>query len=164
MSAGPEAPMKRSYTIYADYHQFYLRDEERAPSEPSAFTQADAERRIKADPFVVIVQRERNMTVPVEFEIAEGAPPLALENWDHVAEASLEVPSGRLGIEECMGNRVDGFVVTPGSYRVRFCCAGLTTLSEDGLEGNDRYAIALWAAPSAEVSVLKQFVDPRTVA
>ena len=163
MSAGREPVMKRSYAIFADYHQFYLRDEERAPSEPSAFTRADTEHRIRTDPFVVIVQPERNTSVPVEVEITEGAPPSALDDWDHVAEASLDRPSGRLGIEECMGTRVGAFVLAFGTCRVRLCCAGLASSSENGLEGDDRHALALSSARFAEVSVLKPFVDPRTV-
>ncbi len=70
-------------------------------------------------------------------------PPLALDDWDHVAEASIELPSGRLEIHECTGGSIDIIPVTPGSYRVRACFVGLDTLSEDWLDGDDHYYITL---------------------
>lgn len=149
--------MIRSYTILADYHQFYLWDHGEAPDPPTAYTDEDIARRIKAADFVVVVQPERNMEVPVEIEVAETAPDLALDRWDHVAEASLALPSGRLEIHECTGGSVDILPVSPATYRVRACFAGLGTLTEDGLDGEDRYRIVLWPAPFAELAVLKQY-------
>lgn len=98
----PKRPrMKHSYTIFADYHQFYLWDKKVEPDAPTDYTDEDVQKRIKAAPNVVVIQPERNMDVPVEVEIFESAPPLELAAWDHVAEASLELPSGLLEIHEC---------------------------------------------------------------
>ncbi|SFU88345.1 hypothetical protein SAMN02799631_02888 [Methylobacterium sp. 174MFSha1.1] len=149
--------MVRRYRILADYHQFYLWDHGASPDAPTDFTAADVARRIKAAPFVVVVQPERNMEVPVEVEVVRDAPPLDLDRWDHVAEASLALPSGRLEIHECTGGSVDVVPVAPGIYRVRAEHGGLGTISPDGLDGQDRYRIVLWPAPFAEVSVLKQY-------
>ncbi|TDR94801.1 hypothetical protein [Enterovirga rhinocerotis] len=149
--------MIRRYEIFADYHQFYLWDHARQPSSALDYTDEDVRRRIKASLFIVVVQPERNMTVPVEVEIASRAPDLALDAWDHVAEASLELPSGRLEIHECTGGSIDILPVAPGCHRVRLHCAGLGTLSEDGLDGDDRYRLVIWPAPFAEIAVLKQY-------
>ncbi|MDW4736332.1 hypothetical protein NQ293_26040, partial [Escherichia coli] len=46
--------------------------------------------------------------------------------------------------------------VAPGTYRVRVSYGGLDTLSEDGLEGDDRYRLQLWPAPPIAVRVVKQ--------
>jgi hypothetical protein len=70
--------MKRSYTIFADYHQFYLWDKEIAPDAPTDYTDADVEKRIKTAPNVVVIQPERNMGVPVELTLrSRPLPPVA---------------------------------------------------------------------------------------
>ena len=148
------------YQIFADYFQFYLWDADKRPNAPEDYDDEDIRRRIKAAPFVVVVQPVRNMEVPVEIEVASALPPLVLDDWDHVAEASIEIPSGRLEIHECTGGSIDIVSVPPGSYRVRACFAGLGTLSEDGLDGDDRYHITLWPAPPAPVEVLKHYIEP----
>ncbi|GJE62118.1 hypothetical protein [Methylobacterium trifolii] len=155
--------MIKRYSIFADYHQFYLWDHGASPDAPTGYTEEDTVRRIKTGPFVVVVQPERNMDVPVDFEITDAPPDLDLDAWDHVAEASLDLPSGRLEIHECTGGSVDVLAVSAGTYRVRTYHGGLGTLSEDGLDGDDHYRIVLWPAPVADLAVLKQYVDPRTV-
>ena len=149
--------MNRTYEIFADYHQFYLWDKEVEPDAPTDYTDEDVRRRIKAAPNVVVIQPERNMEVPVELEVFEHMPPLQLAGWDHVAEASLELPSGVLEIHECTGGSIDQVRLSPGSYRIRALYGNLADLSEDRLVGNDHYRIEIWPAPSAPVEVLKQF-------
>jgi len=149
--------MRKRYEIFADYFQFYLWDEGAKPSPPTDYDRDDLVRRIKAAPYVVVIQPVRNMDVPVTLDIVDAAPPLDLDAFDHVAEASLDLPSGRLEIHECTGGSIDILTVAPGTYRVRACFAGLDTLSEDGLDGEDRYDLTLWPAPAAPVEVLKQF-------
>lgn len=152
--------MKRRYSIFADYHQFYLWDAKVAPAAPTDYTDDDIANRIKAAPNVVVIQPERNMSVPVELEVLAEPPPVDLDHWDHIAEASLELPSGELEVQECTGGSVDRIALEPGSYRVRAHFGGLDDLSPDGLEGNDHYAISLWPGPVAPVSILKQFNRP----
>ena len=97
------------------------------------------------------------MSVPVELEIVACEPEPEFEPWDHIAEASLELPSGRLEIHECTGGPIDQISLQPGTYRIRAYYGGLNEISEDGLEGNDHYKLVLWPAPSASVLVLKHF-------
>lgn len=149
--------MKRHYSVFADYHQFYLWDANASPEAPIDYTDADIARRIRTAPHVVVIQPDRNMTVPVTLEVLGAPPPLALSSWDHVAEASLDLPSGVLELHECTGGSLDRIALAPGTYRVRAHFGKLAELSEDGLEGNDHYAIAVWPAPSAPIAVLKEF-------
>lgn len=46
--------------------------------------------------------------------------------------------------------------VRPGPYRIRVSFEGLGSLSADGLEGNDRYHLQLWPAPTGPIETLKQ--------
>lgn len=160
-AAPPLKAVKKRYDVFSDYFQFYLWDEGERPDAPTDYTDEDTGRRIKAAPFVVVIQPVRNMTVPVEVEVTDASPALVLESWDHVAEASIELPSGRLEIHECTGGSVDVLPILPGTYRVRAYFGGLNTLSDDGLDGDDRYRIVLWPAPFAPVQVLKQYEDAR---
>ncbi|WP_375453878.1 hypothetical protein [uncultured Methylobacterium sp.] len=149
--------MPTRYAVFADYHQFYLWDHGISPDPPVDYSEADVERRIKAAAHVVVIQPERNMEVPVDVEIMDAAPPLALDAWDHVAEASLDLPSGRMEIHECTGGSIAILSVAPGSYRVRACYGGLGTLSEDRLDGDDHYRLTLWPAPWSDIAILKQY-------
>ena len=149
--------MKKTFKIFADYFQFYLWDKEAAPEAPSDYTDEDLAIRMKAAPNVVVIQPARNVFVPVEFEVSEHAPEPELADWDHVAEASLELPSGRLEIHECTGGSIDSINLVPGTYRVRAYFGALEELSEDRLKGNDHYRVVVWPAPFAPINVLKQF-------
>jgi hypothetical protein len=149
--------MKKAYRIFADYRQFYLWDKQVCPDAPTDYTDDDIARRMKAAPNVVVIQPERNMEVPVELEVLEGPPDAEFDGWDHVAEASLDLPSGQLEIHESTGGAIDQIVLEPGTYRVRAYFGALTDLSDDGLEGNDRYKIVMWPATFSPVRVLKQF-------
>ena len=108
--------MIKQYTVFADYHQFYLWDHGTSPDAPTDYTELDIQRRIKAAAFVVVVQPERNMDVPIEVEVIDQPPCTDLDQWDHVTEASLDLPSGRLEIHECTGGSIDILPVAPGSY------------------------------------------------
>jgi hypothetical protein len=111
--------MNRQYSVFADYHQFYLWDAGASPEAPIDYTDVDMERRIKTGPHVVVIQPERNMTVPVTLEVLSNPPLLDTTVWDHVAEASLELPSGMLEVHECAGGSLDLIALAPGTYRVR---------------------------------------------
>jgi hypothetical protein len=148
---------KKHYEIFADYHQFYLMDAEEKPFMPEDWTDEDIRRRIKAEKYIVVIQPERNMTVPVNLEIVDSAPNEDFEYWQHVAEASLDLPSGKLQIEECCGETKDILNLSSGSYRIRAFFGNLNTLSFDGLEGDDHYKIVIWQAPFEDVKILKQY-------
>ena len=150
------------YEIFADYHQFYLMDAEEFIEFPTDYTDKDVQRRIKAEKHIVVIQPERNMTVPVELEILNSAPNNNFDQWQHIAEASLELPSGKLQLEECCGETKDIINLDSGSYRIRAYYGDLDKLSFNGLEGDDHYKIIIWQAPFEEVNVLKQYKSGRS--
>lgn len=157
----PKNLYKKHYEIFADYNQFYLMDAEENPTYPEDYTDEDVQRRIKAEKNIVVIQPERNMTVPVELEILDFFPESDFEDWQHIAEASLELPSGKLLLEECLGEIKDTIVLPPNSYRIRAYYGDLDKLSFDGLEGDDHYKIIIWQAPFEDVKVLKQYKNGR---
>jgi hypothetical protein len=148
----------KAFGVFADYHQFYLWDRGMTDQAPEEYDEQDVRRRIKAEAHVVSIQPARNTTVPVEVEIHDADPGFDPSAWDHVAEASLHLPTGRLQAHECAGGSAAEFTVAPGWFRVRALYGGLGTIDKAGLTGGDRYRAVLWPAPPAEVRVVKEWV------
>jgi hypothetical protein len=98
--------------VFADYHQFYLWDRDTNPEAPVDYIDEDVLRRIKTGPNVVVIQPERNMEVPVEVEVHDADPGYIPDEWDHIAEASLHLPTGHLQVHECTGDAVADFEET----------------------------------------------------
>ena len=123
---------------------------------PDDYSEEDVSRRIKTGPYVVVVQPERNMNLPVEIEIHDSEPPYDPGAWDHIAEASLDVPTGQLQVHECTGGPVAEFQVEKGCYRIRSFHGGFATIAAVGTDGADFYRLVLWPAPPKEIAILKQ--------
>jgi hypothetical protein len=145
--------------VFADYFQFYLQDAGIQPSAPLDYTDDDVRRRVKVAPNVVVVQPVRNMTVPVVIEVLDRDPGVDIEAWDHVTECSLSLPTGHLQVDTVHCNPKLDLELTPGEYRVRCLFAELDRLSEDGLDGDDRYQVQLWPDAPAELRVVKQWTE-----
>src|SRR5713226_7230946 len=96
----------KSVKVFADYHQFYLWDKGMTPLAPEQYSEEDVQRRIKTGPYVVVVQPERDMNVSLEIEIHDSEPAYDPAAWDHIAEASLHLPTGQLQVHECTGGPV----------------------------------------------------------
>ena len=67
----------------------------------------------------VRMPRSANFFVPLRVEGWGGRPPLDLDAWDHVAEFSLTVPSGKLALASGGGDEVT-VGIAPGAYRARW--------------------------------------------
>jgi len=148
----------QSFTLFADYFQFYLQDEAVDNNLSDAWTEEAVARLLAVAPGTVGVGTVRNMNVPVTLEILESAPPVDVTTYDHVVEGPLSVAGNKLVIAGCTDYFPDAarIAVAPGTYRVRVCFSDLASLSEDGLDGDDRYHLQVWPAPLEEVVVVKQ--------
>src|SRR4051794_11275372 len=101
----------KNLELFADYRQFYLWDQGMNPEAPTDYTDEDVNRKIKVGPHVFVINPERDMTVKVEVEIHDTEPAYNPNDWDHIAEASLHLATGRLAVEECTGGTVAEFAV-----------------------------------------------------
>ena len=144
--------------IFADYFQFYLQDETADGDLSNAWDAPAVERMLAVSSGAVGLGTVRTMDVPVTLEFLDFEPLSELADFDHVVEGSLTIETGPLVIAGCTDYFPDAarFPVEPGTYRVRLSCSGLDSLSEDGLEGKDRYLVQLWLAPPIDPRVLKQ--------
>jgi hypothetical protein len=152
------------FTLFADYHQFYIQDEDSSGDLSASWTPEATARLLALAPGVVGVGTARNVEVPVEIILEQSEPPLDEARWDHVIECDLAVPTGRLVVAGCMDYFPDAvrLPVRPGDHRVRVCMSGLGSISEDGPDGTDEYHLFLWPAPPAGVRMIKQSVPPDT--
>ena len=150
------------FQLFADYYQFYLQDESATTDLSASWTPEAVDRLLAVAPGMVGIGTARNMTVPVTVEVCGDAPDEDTSGWDQVNECTLEVPSGRIVVAGCTDYFPDAarIEVDPGSYRVRAYYGNLTALSSNGLEGDDRYKLVLWAAAPGPLQVLKQRITP----
>jgi hypothetical protein len=147
-----------SLRVFADYNQFYVWDPEFCGQQaPEVWSEQDVVNRIKAAEGVVVICPLRNMEVPVEISVFDSAPDFLTSEWNHIAEAPLQIQSGVIEIEECTGGTLARITVAPGDYTLRALFRGLGTITEDGLDGKDQYLVQLWPAYCPKVSVIKQW-------
>ncbi len=150
-----------SYTLnlFADYHQFYLQDEQAETDTPDDWGKQLTTQMIAVDPGIVGIGTARNLTVPVRVDLLDTRPDDDFDGWDHVAEASLDASSGQIVIAGCVDYFPEAkrLPVSPGSYRVRVYYGGLNTLREDGLDGEDHYHVVLWPEKHQSPQVLKKW-------
>ncbi len=164
------------FEIFADFRQVYLqdcqvrddlthvegRDSQTRAEDISAWVDAlltpeARARRLGVAYGTLCILTARNYTVPVEVEVRSGPPtkpvPEDVARWDHVVEASLDLPSGCLIVKGVMEDlNLPHIAVAPGTFRVRVYYGGIYTVSEDRLKGKDHYRVVLWPVSSSIAS------------
>lgn len=152
--------MKYKFELFADYFQFYLQDEQSKGDLSNSWTEQAVSNMLAVAPGMIGVGTVRNLTVPVEVEVLTSKPTDNFEQWNHVTEASLEVPSGHIIIAGCSDYLPDAarIIVEPGIYRIRIYYGALDSVDESRLEGNDHYKLQLCLDTNgAEPKVLKRW-------
>ena len=146
------------FELFADYFQFYLQDESVDGNLGDSWSDDAVRRLLAVAPGTVGVGTVRNMDVPVTVEVHQSEPEYDFADWDHVTECSMEITSGQIVIAGCTDYFPEAarIEVQPACYRVRVLYGALDTLSEDGLEGDDKYRVQLWTDSASDPCVLKE--------
>lgn len=162
-----EPLLVRELVIASDYGQIYVTDAE-GLDETSPQTEEDNslersyEDAHESRRFVgydggmlnILTPSQYNWEAPLRLEVFNAPPPLDTDEWDHVAEAPLRVPSGRLIFEASGGGIPHETSVPPGIYRARV--SGRDFVAGIGeIEGRERWRIQLWPAKETQPSLLK---------
>ena len=157
----PMLKEKYEFELFADYHQFYLQDEEADGKLSESWTEQAVETLLALAPGTIGVGTVRNMGVPVTIEILDTEPEEDFALWEQINECSIDVPSGKIVVAGCTDYFPDAarISVEPGTYRARVFYGDLDTLSEDGLDGDDKYKVILWCGETVEPQVLKRRVE-----
>jgi len=133
-------------TIFADYHQFYLQDDDTRFGDLSdAWTPEATEMLLAVADHVVGVGTVRNMDVSVRISVAPALPDLQPAAWDRINRTSLKCDTGRIVVAGCTDYFPDAkrIQVAPGTYDVLIGYKNLESLSDNGLDGDDSYHIYL---------------------
>jgi hypothetical protein len=168
----------QSHLVEAGYYQFYLEDADADPNAGDPIADPNFRQvRIGCAPGRIAVAAGTYGEVNVEVELMDAGPSPVLDGWDHVVEASLHVPSGRIQLLGCPDpDPVAEWLATPGTYRVRVHFGNLGQSQEaieNGLaeeleqdeddEGDgvspalDHYRLLIWAEPESALLVLKSW-------
>lgn len=154
--------MSRYYfPIFADYFAFEILDE--GTSSPAdVWNEKTLLDRIAVAKGAIVISTVRNMTVSVIIEILNSDDfnnAQFLDSWDHVVECSIDVLSGTLVILGTTDYYPDAarIIVPPNTYQAKIYYGGLSTLSENGLDGNDVYWIVLQPGVPISPRVIKQW-------
>jgi hypothetical protein len=154
-----KVPMSRyELTLFADYHQFYIQDENVDDNLSEAWSDEAVVRLLAVAPGTVGIGTVRNVDVPVTIAVLEREPVLDADKFDQVVECSIAVESGTIVVAGCTDYFPDAarIKLSAGPYRVRASFQGLESVSAHGLEGNDQYHLQLWPAAMGSVEILKQ--------
>jgi hypothetical protein len=157
----PELLQSYQFNVFADYFQIYLQDEQAAEewNLPNDWGNQFVSQMIGVAPGTVAIGTVRNVDVPVEIQLLNSRPSDDLTVGDHITEASLDIPSGKLVVVGCSDYLPDAtrIPVQSGNYRVRIYYSELESMSEDGFEGNDHYKVLLWPEESSDLKIIKKW-------
>jgi hypothetical protein len=151
---------KYEFELFADYHQFYLQDEQADGDLSDSWTE-QATKDLFALTFGTIgIGTASNRDVPVTVEVHNSEPKNDFDEWDRIIECSIDVPSGKIVVAGCTDYFPDAarISVEPGVYQARVFYGELDSLSEDGCDGNDKYKIALWLGETINPKVIKRHI------
>ena len=129
-------------TIFADYHQFYIQDDDdRFGDLSEAWTEEAVSRLLAVSDHVVGIGTVRNSDVAVVLETCEELPELAPDQWDRINKTALECGTGRLVVAGCTDYFPHAFrlEVEPGTYDLLVGYRNLDVAPSNALEGDDSY-------------------------
>ena len=133
-------------TLFADYFQFYIQDDEESVGDLSeAWTPEATDRLLAVSDRVVGIGTVRNMDVAVHVYMVDDLPQIDDGEWDRVNRTSIECRTGRFVIAGCTDYFPDAkrIPAVKGVYDVLIGYKDLDKLSADRLDGKDSYHLFL---------------------
>lgn len=160
----------RHFEPYADHLAFVISDAEATEGvfDEDTWDKADDAWRIAVERHCVVVGTARYDYVSVTLTLSDTPPTVeSLDAFDHVVEADLELPSGKLALTGAteLPNEVEPLSLPAGRYRVRVVytqtdhrpAKGHPESPGDHLE----YQLTMWPTDAdRDVHVLKQGPSP----
>jgi hypothetical protein len=150
-----------SYNLkfFTEYYQFYIQDATtKASTDSDIFWTAQAsEDKMAVEEGLLGISVAKYAEIQVQINMHQQQKNIFnLQDYDHVVEASIDLPSGMLQVLNCTGMEKQLEVnVSPGSYTVRSSSANLKTVQGD--TGDDFYVIDIYPSEKKERTVLKKY-------
>ena len=154
--------MVSHFTLRAEWNQIYLEDAacDVAAAANAEFWNEAAMRDGMANARTMIsVGTARAGDVVVSVAVREVEPDAEIKHWDHVVDAAITIPSGRLRVRGGAESPEDADVihVAPGVYKVRAFYGNLDVESVDEETGDDFYNIVLWPGAWRDRKVVRRY-------
>jgi hypothetical protein len=152
---------KYNLKFFTEYYQFYILDKDsKAATDSDKFwtPQASADR-MAVEEGLLGITVGKYAEIDVEVNVLESQNnERNFDEFEHIAEASIDVTSGVLQIKNCTGFNIElELNLTPRTYTVRCYSVNLSSIKND--VGEDFYVIEIWASERIERKVLKQFIQ-----
>jgi hypothetical protein len=150
---------KHQLKFFTEYYQFYILDKDsKSQTDSDNFwtPQADTDK-MAVEEGLLGITVGKYAEIDVEVNVLETQNNgRNFDEFEHIVEASIEIPSGVLLVKDCTGFEVQlALQLAPQTYAVRCYSAKLSSIQGD--EGDDFYVIEIWASSKIERKVLKQF-------
>ncbi len=155
------SPSTKSYDLkfFTEYYQFYIQDKNTKSSTDSNifWTPQASEDKMAVENGLLGISVAKYAEINVQVNIhPQQQTVFNLQDYEHVVEASIDVPSGVLQVLDCTAMQLQLEInVTPGIYTVRSSSANLKTVQGD--VGNDFYVIDIFPSEKIERRVLKKY-------
>ncbi|MGC5018323.1 hypothetical protein [Micromonospora sp. DT47] len=151
--------------LFADYYQIHLFDDRSVTDLGDAWTEEAVLDHLAVATDAMAVGTTVNVNVAVTLEVLDAAPADDSAEFDHVAEGSLQVPSGRLVVMGCTDYEPEAarFRVAAGPIRVRVARSNLAEAVRLGIDSDEdsatmeRLRLQVWPAPHADPVVIKRW-------
>jgi hypothetical protein len=148
-----------SISILADYFQFVLMDEQSDDDFATIWTDEALARMLAVGRCAVCPGTLRNAEVAVELRFVEAEPGVDMSQYDHAAEASIDVPSGTLVAMGCTEYLPEAkrIRIEPGTYQVLSLASGVSSIRTEWEKANDLYTVYLWPGKARMPRLIKHW-------
>jgi hypothetical protein len=144
--------------FFTEYYQFYVQDAEtKATTDAPDFWNDEAgKNKIAYGIGLLGITVAKYAEIKVEVCICESAPELDAKA-DHIVDAPLPLPSGKLQILCCTNFDIQcEKILEMCNYIVRASSYNLASVKQD--EGDDFYKIEIWKADLDVVTIQKEYI------
>ncbi|MES2138199.1 MAG: hypothetical protein V4511_00720 [Bacteroidota bacterium] len=155
----PAITMNQHLDFYSSHRQFYLCDSTTPFDTDSEtfWTEEADKRRLAIGTNILGIATASYGHVQCDIQIIEKRNDnYKADDYDHIVECPLKVPSGVLQIFSCLDPTSEfEMTVSPGVYGVRIYSKNLATVIDE--DGDDSYLVEIWPTEALECRVLRQY-------
>ena len=147
-------PPRLEFTVFADYNQFFVLDDELEPQYPESISQSAIDDRCQVQPSILAVYTAFPREVAVGIRVCDNIPDIAGGCWAHVIRGAFAIPSGQLVLAGCSDYLPDctRIQVPRGMLEFLLCGRGFDA------QAQEKYLLALWPGQFRLVEVVKRHV------
>jgi hypothetical protein len=152
-------PSVHRFSIFADYFQFIVQDENSEDDFGTIWTEEALNCMVAVGETAICPGTLRNVDVPVEVHVLGAEPAVLLEGYDHIVEGAFRSPTGRLVVMGCTEYFPDAprFEIAPGSYRFLYLISGVQTITAEWEPAEDLYCLYIWPGEARSPRLLKHW-------